>query len=234
MCGGPAVLSVGSMTRARSLWSPPMLVALLALVVSLAGVSYAAVTLPKNSVGAKQLKKNAVSAKKVKDGSLRASDFAAGQLPAGPTGATGPRGERGEQGLAGTPGSNAFAMISARADLPANARFVSLDGSLVDTLDADVETLSPNVVTTARNLVVELADPIPAGTRARIFGLSVNGTSTTFRCVVAVGASSCTNGAGSVVIPAGAELCILAAFDSDSGPANAPAVVARWGFTIGS
>ena len=71
--------------------------AVLALVVATAGTSYAAVTLPKNSVGTKQLAKNAVVSKKVKDGSLLATDFAAGQLPQG---AQGPPGAKGSDGTA--------------------------------------------------------------------------------------------------------------------------------------
>ena len=72
--------------------------ATLALIVALGGTSYAAITLPRNSVGSKQIKKravtnsklrpNAVTTSKVKDGSLRAKDFKAGDLPAGPAGAT--------------------------------------------------------------------------------------------------------------------------------------------------
>lgn len=95
-------------SRLRTVLSPPMLVALLALAVSLAGVSYAAVTLPKNSVGKAQLKPNAVVGKKVKDGSLQAKDFKAGQLPAGaqgPPGVAGAPGAQGEQGPQGSPGA---------------------------------------------------------------------------------------------------------------------------------
>jgi hypothetical protein len=55
--------------------SPPMMVAFVALLVALAGTSYAAVQLPANSVGTKQLKKNAVTGKKVKNRSLRVADF---------------------------------------------------------------------------------------------------------------------------------------------------------------
>jgi hypothetical protein len=61
-------------------------VASLALFLALGGVSYAAVTLPKNSVGSKQIKSNAVTSSKVKDGSLLGKDFKAGQLPTGPKG----------------------------------------------------------------------------------------------------------------------------------------------------
>src|SRR3954454_1777023 len=86
--------------------SPAMLVALTALVVSLGGNSYAAVTLAKNSVTSKAIKdgqvqradlaKNAVGSDQVADRSLLAGDFKAGQLPAG---AQGPKGDKGDPGL---------------------------------------------------------------------------------------------------------------------------------------
>lgn len=92
-------------------FNPALVVAILALIVSLGGVSYAAIKIPKNSVGTKQLKRNAVSApklkrnavtapkirrnavtaaklragsvnsEKVRDGSLTVGDFAPGQIP---------------------------------------------------------------------------------------------------------------------------------------------------------
>lgn len=93
--------------------SPAMIVACVALVVALGGVSYAAGVLPKNSVGTKQLQKKAVTASKlransvggakVKNGSLTATDFKAGQLPQGPKGdpgAQGPKGDKGDPGIA--------------------------------------------------------------------------------------------------------------------------------------
>lgn len=84
---------------------------MLALIVALGGTSYAAVTLPKNSVTSTQIKKgtivgsdihaNAITGAKVKDKSLKAADFAAGQLPAGPKGDTGPQGPKGDTGAFG-------------------------------------------------------------------------------------------------------------------------------------
>ena len=52
--------------------SASMIVALVALMVALGGTSYAAITLPKNSVGSKQLKKNAVTTAKIKNGAVTA------------------------------------------------------------------------------------------------------------------------------------------------------------------
>jgi hypothetical protein len=84
--------------------SPPMVLAFVALLVALAGTSYAAIQLPANSVGTKQLKKNAVTGKKVKNRSLKAVDFATGQLPQGPKGDAGPQGAQGAQGPPGPKG----------------------------------------------------------------------------------------------------------------------------------
>jgi len=86
----------------------------LALFVALGGVSYAAVTLPANSVGSVQIKpgavKNsdlgtsAVTTGKVKDFSLLSKDFKPGQLVAGAPGATGATGPKGNTGAAGATG----------------------------------------------------------------------------------------------------------------------------------
>ena len=95
--------------------SPAMVVACLALLVALGGTSVAAATqLAKNSVGTAQLKNGAVSNPKIKNNainsakvaskSLLRSDFAPGQLPAGPTGPQGPAGATGPAGAAGAAG----------------------------------------------------------------------------------------------------------------------------------
>jgi hypothetical protein len=104
--------------------SPSMVVSVLALIVALGGTSYAALSLPKNSVGSTQLKKNAVTnsklknnavtGAKVKTGSLTGSDIknhsltgtdlAAGSVPAGPQGPAGPAGPKGDQGPKGDTG----------------------------------------------------------------------------------------------------------------------------------
>jgi hypothetical protein len=75
--------------------SPALLVALLALFVALAGTSYAALKLPKNSVGTRQIRNNAVTSAKVKNRALLAKDFKKGQLHAGPRGPRGPKGDTG-------------------------------------------------------------------------------------------------------------------------------------------
>jgi hypothetical protein len=95
--------------------SPAMVVACLALLVALSGTGVAAATqLGRNSVGTLQLKNNAVTNAKLRNNavnsakvaprSLLRSDFAPGQLPAGPVGPQGPAGPAGAAGAAGPAG----------------------------------------------------------------------------------------------------------------------------------
>jgi hypothetical protein len=88
--------------------SPALVVACIALLVSLTGTAVATVSqLPRGSVGTPQLKNNAVNSKKVRNGSLLRADFKRGQLPAGPRGArglAGPAGPAGPTGPAGPAG----------------------------------------------------------------------------------------------------------------------------------
>ena len=84
--------------------SPAIVIACVALLIALGGVSYAATALPRNSVGNAQLKNNAVTSGKVKNHSLLKADFKAGQIPAGPAGPVGPAGAAGAAGARGPTG----------------------------------------------------------------------------------------------------------------------------------
>jgi hypothetical protein len=82
--------------------SPALIVALIALFVSLGGTSYAALSLPRNSVGTAQLKNRAVTKKKISKKTIASLRGERGpQGPQGPQGATGARGATGAQGLPG-------------------------------------------------------------------------------------------------------------------------------------
>jgi hypothetical protein len=122
-------------------------VAYLALMVALGGTSYAAVSLPRNSVGTKQLKSNAVTSSKVKNRSLTTGDLsrgtvaalkgkAGGQGPTGPqgaTGATGPRGSDGAPGLNGAKGDKGDpALTSAGWSKNFNSGSLPGDGVMTD------------------------------------------------------------------------------------------------------
>jgi hypothetical protein len=88
--------------RLRSSASYANVASTVALFLALGGVSYAAVTLPSNSVGTSQLKKHAVTLAKVSD---RARTALKGQRGAkGPAGATGAQGLTGAVGPSGAVG----------------------------------------------------------------------------------------------------------------------------------
>jgi hypothetical protein len=120
--------------------SPALVVACIALLVSLTGTAVATVSqLPRASVGTPQLKNNAVNSKKVKNGSLLRADFKAGQVPAGARGPAGPAGPAGAAGAAGAPGApgtpatRLFAVVNADGTNVA-ARSAGLSGSQRDAL----------------------------------------------------------------------------------------------------
>jgi hypothetical protein len=75
----------------KRLASPPMVVACLALVVALGGVSYAAGVLPANSVGQKQLKARAVTPAKLSPAVRGALKHRVGNTSASAAGQTGER-----------------------------------------------------------------------------------------------------------------------------------------------
>jgi hypothetical protein len=136
----------------------------LALAIALGGTSYAAITLPRNSVGTTQIKPRAVkssdlgassvSSGKVRDRSLRALDFALGQLPSGPTGPAGPAGAAGATGATGPTGvvgtltviredvavPDTGASTGVQATCPAGQRIVSGGYTLAESAATDVNT----------------------------------------------------------------------------------------------
>ena len=81
-------------------FTPPMIVALAALIVALSGTAYAATQLPRNSVGSAQIKAGAVKTTKL------ASDVKAKLNKVGARGPKGDKGEQGERGLQGAPGQD--------------------------------------------------------------------------------------------------------------------------------
>lgn len=84
----------------------------LALFVALGGTSYAALTLPRDSVGSRELRSASVGSAELRDGSVGTRDLSAGARaslagkagPSGERGPAGPEGERGPQGAQGPVG----------------------------------------------------------------------------------------------------------------------------------
>ena len=100
--------------------------ALLALFIALGGTSYAALTLPKNSVGTRQIKPRAVTLSKLSTSarkSLKGHTGPAGHTgPVGPVGPAGPTGRTGDTGMTGARGPvNVVMRIGTSAAVAANA-----------------------------------------------------------------------------------------------------------------
>jgi hypothetical protein len=116
--------------------SPALVIACLALAVSLTGGAYAVSTaLPRNSVGPAQLKANAVNSAKVQNRSLRAVDFGIGQIPKGPPGPAGAAGPQGPPGTSGvqqisSTGPSSSAAKSFQVDCPSGKRALGGGGTL--------------------------------------------------------------------------------------------------------
>jgi len=111
--------------------SPALVVACLALLVSLSGTGIAAVNaLPRGSVGPVQLQTGAVNSLKVKDGALRLLDFGSAERaklkgdtgpagPQGPKGDKGSKGSKGDVGVAGPPGISGYVIVEKKASTTA-------------------------------------------------------------------------------------------------------------------
>ena len=95
--------------------SPALVVAIIALVVSLTGTTWAVTSLPRNSVGSKQIKKNAVRSSDIKAGAVRGSDVRDGSLGAAEfapgTLLKGDKGDKGDTGATGAAAPKAWALV---------------------------------------------------------------------------------------------------------------------------
>lgn len=166
--------------------SPAMIVALVALFVALSGTSYAALTLPRNSVGPDQIRSDAVTSPKVKAGSLLASDFKASERlrlrglrgSVGATGAAGPTGPTGAAGAAGPPGPAALVTTlkeGVATTLKASSCYgLDLDGAAAATAAGNV--LTAWISDSAGNAVVpNFVNVIPGARNLTTQGGAVGG-----------------------------------------------------------
>jgi hypothetical protein len=104
----------------------------IALFVALGGASYAAVTLPKDSVGPRQIKKGAVTTSKISR-ATRAT-LKGNRGPGGSIGATGATGPQGPAGIQGDPGTaKAFALISSSGTVSLSQGITNVNVSRIGT-----------------------------------------------------------------------------------------------------
>lgn len=148
--------------------------ATIAVFIALGGVSWAAVTLPRNSVGTAQLKNGAVSERKLGKGvrtklTAGAKTGAASIGAPGPAGLPGPKGETGATGAAGAkgdpgvPGTNATVNgVAAGGDLTGTYPNPQLAPNAVKGTDIDEQTLE-NVVL-GRRFAASYVDAAPSAT----------------------------------------------------------------------
>jgi hypothetical protein len=156
-------------------------IAIIALFVALGGSSYAAITLPKNSVGPKQIEKNAVRSVEVKPRSLLKSDLkkSAIQSLQGAQGPQGPQGLQGPQGAPGAPGAtkviardSAFTVIA--PDTNDNAQVDCLPGETAT--GGGIETTNGHTgdMMAGVSRPVSGADDKPTGWYVRAFNIDRN------------------------------------------------------------
>jgi Collagen triple helix repeat (20 copies) len=148
--------------HARHRFTSAHAIALLALFVALGGVSYAATSLPANSVGSKQLRSAAVTPSKVNRNTIalfrgqRGAPGSAG--PQGPKGDPGAPGAQGAQGIQGVPGvqgvpgtARAYGRVSASGTITRSKNVTSVTRPRTGTYCialADIDALQTGLIAT--------------------------------------------------------------------------------------
>ena len=105
--------------RLRGRLSYANVTATLALFVALGGTSYAAITLPRNSVGSKQIRANAVGTAELKRGAVKSRDIRQRTIGVGDISTAARTSLRGATGPAGPQGPAGPSGVTYRAAIPA-------------------------------------------------------------------------------------------------------------------
>lgn len=166
--------------------SPAMIVAIIALVLSLGGTSYAAITLPAGSVGTKQLRNNAVTGAKVKDGALTTADISAKSLSSLSRVAMGSGSVTLDPGATGTVATvsltapkRGFVLVTGYIDEDSGTGLFGMkvwdDTALTSSPWYNGQTMSSDGDSSASNTAVF---PVPAGPRTFSVRVSWNNSST--------------------------------------------------------
>jgi len=142
----------------------------------------------------------------------------------GTRGSTGTAGSPGASGATGTTGPDAVSAFSGHVvtvpSTPSGTErliFGAPDGiSAENGAESAVDTLSPSVPITVRDLeVLETGPPVPAADQI-VISVQVNG-SPTISCVMSAGATSCDSGSLSTSIPARSTLSVAVQANANLG-----------------
>ncbi len=188
--------------------SPSVVIALLALFVSLGGTSYAVSKIgsrqiANNSLRSTDLRDNSVQSRDVRNRSLLAKDFKQGQLPAGPKGDTGAQGPQGPQGstaanlIQGSTGDDLVTLQTSEERFPPSGYSAEEPGAI-----GNEWGVTPNATTVVRDLVGRLESAPGAGTGGRLFQIvNLDANAVALSCLVSGTATTCDSGDASATLP---------------------------------
>ena len=175
--------------------------ATLAFFMTLGGVSYAAVSLPANSVGTAQLRSGAVTGPKVRSRSLTYSDLnpKARTLLHGSRGLRGLRGPKGNQGIKGIPGpmTDSVELGGSPTPIPAGSlEYLSASGlGTPSTTVPNAEYIPSAEDLTATRLFVHV-DMSPSSGHSWSFALNDGLGDTSVACTIPAGGNTCWSSSG--------------------------------------
>ena len=201
-----------------------------------------------SSLSGRDIVGSSVDTTDIADGTLMSRDFKAGELPGGtPEPAVGPRGPDGEDGEDGAQGTRGPAgadggdggdgddgddgaagtgLTSGRindvaVNAPPQQTFYGYPVGVTNGAPGEVavQTLSPNVPTSARNLAVRLTlfpcdDALASSTLCYVGGsvdiaLRVDGADSALHCVISTPSTTCSSGTSVALIPPASRLSIV-------------------------
>jgi hypothetical protein len=217
--------------------SPSLVIALLALFVSLGGTSYAVSKIgsrqiANNSLRSTDLRDNSVQSRDIRNRSLLAKDFKQGQLPAGPKGDTGPQGPQGPQGSAaanliqGSTGEDLITLQTSEERFPPSGYSEAEPGG---NPGGDWGVI-PNATTVVRDLVGRLESAPGAGTGGRLFQIfNFDANAVVLSCLVSGTATTCDSGDASATLPPKTRY-LMRIFNGN--PSAGPSNGAAWSFRL--
>jgi hypothetical protein len=216
--------------------SPALVIALLALFVSLGGTSYAVSKIgtrqvANNSLRSTDLRDNSVQSRDIRNRSLLARDFKQGQLPAGPKGDTGPQGPQGPQGSAaanliqGSTGEDLITLQTSEERFPPSGYSAEEPGGT-----GGAWGVTPNTTTVVRDLVGRLESTPGTGTGGRLFQvLDLDANAVVLSCLVSGTATTCDSGDASATLPPKTRY-LMRIFNGN--PSAGPSNGAAWSFRL--